>query len=82
MNTKEKHVRENESLAQKKEHEHLDPNQLAESLPANGRRRHNENTGKINRLWLWLGVLVLIFILLYWLFSIGIFGDMTGFFNG
>lgn len=82
MDTKEKHVRENESLCQREAHNHMEPDQIAESLPANGRQRHRNNTRKINRLWLWLGVLVLIFILLYWLFSIGIFEDLTGYFNG
>ena len=37
---------------------------------------------KGNRLWVWLGVLVLIFILLYWLFAIGTFGDLANWFNG
>ncbi len=35
-----------------------------------------------SRLWVWLGVLVLIFILLYWLFAIGTFGDLANWFNG
>ena len=35
-----------------------------------------------NRLWVWLGVLVLIFIILYWLFAIGTFGDLANWFNG
>ena len=35
-----------------------------------------------NRLWVWLGVLVLIFILLYWLFAIGTFGDLANWLNG
>lgn len=37
---------------------------------------------KSNRLWLWLGVIVLIFILIYWLFAIGTFGDLQDWFNG
>ncbi len=37
---------------------------------------------RTNRLWVWLGVLVLIFILLYWLFAIGTFGDLANWFNG
>lgn len=82
MDRKEKHVRENESLEQRRAHERLDADQLAESMPANGRNRKRENTRKTNRLWLWLGVLVLIFILLYWLFTIGIFEDLAGYFNG
>lgn len=37
---------------------------------------------KSSRLWLWLGVIVLIFILIYWLFAIGTFGDLQDWFNG
>lgn len=39
-------------------------------------------TPRGNRLWVWLGVLVLIFIILYWLFAIGTFGDLANWFNG
>ncbi|MDE6341940.1 MAG: hypothetical protein K2K93_06450 [Muribaculaceae bacterium] len=46
-------------------------------------RRDSEPTvQKSSRLWVWLGVLVLIFILLYWLFAIGTFGDLANWFNG
>ncbi len=82
MDRKEKHVMENGSVAQRETRRHFDADQIAESLPANGRRRKRESTRKTNRLWLWLGVLTLIFILLYWLFSIGIFEDLIGYFNG
>lgn len=46
--------------------------------------RQDKETGTQNgsRLWVWLGVLVLIFILLYWLFAIGTFGDLANWFNG
>ncbi len=46
--------------------------------------RQNKNDGiqRTNRLWVWLGVLLLIFILLYWLFAIGTFGDLANWFNG
>lgn len=37
---------------------------------------------RTSRLWVWLGVLVLIFILLFWLFYIGTFGDLANWFNG
>lgn len=81
MDKKEKHIIENESAARRESrHEELD--QIAQSMPASGRNKKRESTRKINRLWLWLGVLVLIFILLYWLFSIGIFEDLVGYFNG
>lgn len=49
---------------------------------ANGKERRNNSTRKINKLWLWFGVLVLIFILLFWLFSIGMFEDLAGTING
>ncbi|MDE6650762.1 MAG: hypothetical protein K2K45_12635 [Muribaculaceae bacterium] len=46
-------------------------------------RQDNEiGTPKGSRLWVWLGVLVLIFIILYWLFAIGTFGDLANWFNG
>ncbi|MEZ3550675.1 MAG: hypothetical protein K1W02_08085 [Muribaculaceae bacterium] len=73
MDSKEKHVRENESV---------DSDLIADSLKAEGKNRRRENTRKTNRLWLWLGVLILIALLLYWIFSIGIIGDATGSFNG
>ena len=58
------------------------PDQIAESMPAHGKNKKNQDTVKTNRLWVWLGVIVLIFILLYWLFAIGTFEDMLGYFNG
>ena len=46
-------------------------------------RQDNEvGTPKGSRLWVWLGVFVLIFIILYWLFAIGTFGDLANWFNG
>lgn len=73
MDSKEKHIKENESV---------NADMIANSMKAEGRERHRESTRKINRLWLWLGVLVLIAILLYWLFSIGIMESLAGVFNG
>ncbi|MDE6548435.1 MAG: hypothetical protein K2L22_05505 [Muribaculaceae bacterium] len=46
------------------------------------RQRKDVGTQNSNRLWVWLGVLVLIFILIYWLFAIGTFGDLANWFNG
>ncbi len=50
-------------------------------------RQNKNNDNDVNpqggsRLWVWLGVLVLIFILIYWLFAIGTFGDLMDWFNG
>ena len=75
MNTKEKHIRENENRQ-------YNDNEIANSLRAHSKVNKNESTKKVNNLWLWFGVLVLIFILLFWLFSMGIFGDLTSYFNG
>jgi len=55
MDRKEKHVMESGSVAQRETRRHFDADQIAESLPANGRRRKRESTRKTNRLWLWLG---------------------------
>lgn len=46
------------------------------------RQRKEMGSQGSNRLWVWLGVLILIFILLYWLFAIGTFGDLANWFNG
>lgn len=75
MDTKEKHVRENNER-------HDNADLVAERMPANGKNRKRHGTNKTNRLWLWLGIIILIFILVYWLFSIGLFEDMTGVING
>lgn len=72
MNTKERHVRENEGRE----------NEVAQSLTANGKNEKNKGKARSNRLWLWLGVLILIFILVWWLFSIGTFSDIIGTSNG
>lgn len=71
MDSKERHIRENGNS-----------DMIADSLKANGRNRKRESTKRINRLWLWLGVLVLVAILLYWIFSIGIVGSLNDSFNG
>ena len=42
-----------------------------ESRREAGRRR--EERARINKIWLWIGVLVLCAILLFWLFDIGTF---------
>ena len=74
MNEKEKHVRENKPYET--------PDQIAGSMPAEGKNHKRKDTVRTNRLWMWLGIIVLIFILLYWLFAVGTFEDMLGVFNG
>ena len=73
MDRKEKHVRENRGARE---------DLIADSLPAKGKENKNNSTVRTNKLWMWLGVIVLIFILLYWLFAIGTFGDLMDWFNG
>lgn len=86
MDTKEKHIRENESRERREERELRDaaPNAdlIAESLPAKGRNKKRKSTLNINRLWLWFGVLILIFLLIWWLWSVGMFESLAGVING
>lgn len=74
MNEKERHVRENKPYET--------PDQIAGSMPAEGKNRKRRDTVRTNRLWMWVGIIVLVFILLYWLFAVGTFEDMLGVFNG
>jgi hypothetical protein len=84
MDTKEKHIRENNERLERKIHDEqygaVDQN--AESLKAQGRIRKENGVRRTNRLWIWLGVIILIFILIWWLFSIGTFSDIVGTANG
>lgn len=89
MDTKERHIRENESKERREErlekenlHDVDNSDLIADSLKANGKKRKNNSTTRINKLWLWFGILILIVILFWWLFSLGLFGDATGAFNG
>lgn len=69
----DRHVRDDEA-----------PNadQIARSMKAEGKERRRENTRRMNRLWLWIGVLILVAILLWWIFSIGFLEDVSGVSNG
>lgn len=49
------------------------PENIENSLKVDAKNRKNNSTRKINRLWMWLGVIVLVLILLYWIFAIGTF---------
>lgn len=86
MDKKERHIRENESEEKREEREErtnrVEPDMVANSLRAEGKDEKRNHTRKINRLWLWLGVIVLVIILLWWLFSIGFIEDTTGVTNG
>lgn len=84
MDTKERHIRENESNEKREIREAREGymDQEAQGLKAQGKMRRENGVRKSNRLWLWLGILVLIFILVWWLFSIGTFSDIIGTSNG
>lgn len=79
MDTRERHIRENEG-----HHHESDVREdlVANSLKVDGKKRENRSTRNINKLWLWLGVLVLIAILLWWVFTYVIEIDLFGGFNG
>ena len=49
---------------------------------AEQRKRKNESTRRMNKLWMWLGVLILVFILLFWIFGIGTQEAVDGVDNG
>ena len=77
MDTRERHIRENE-----KHHDDVNSDVIADGLRANGKNQKRNSTKRINKLWLWLGVLVLLAILLWWLFTYVIFADAAGAING
>ncbi len=62
---------------EKNENGSVNSDLIADSLRVDAKNRRRETTSKNNRLWLWLGILVLIAILLYALFSMGLFESMS-----
>lgn len=62
-----------ETNDRRNENETRDPRESMEinRLRADEKIRKNESTRKINRLWMWLGIIILLFILFWWIFSIG-----------
>lgn len=86
MNSKERNIMENESNARREAREQRDSQEnsdlIAGKLKQDAKEHYNNGTRKVNRLWIWFGVLILIAILLYWLFSIGMFEDLAGTING
>lgn len=81
MENKEKYNYEKRDERRENEHDES-LNTIAQSMPAEGKNKKREHTQKINRIWLWFGVLILILILLYWLFEIGMFESLLGVTNG
>ena len=65
-----------------REQEAPNADMIARSMKAEQKEKHRENTRKMNRLWLCIGVLILVAILLWWIFSIGFLEDVSGVSNG
>lgn len=78
MNERERHIKENEAHR----HDDVTSDVVADSLRAEGKDVKRNSTKRINKLWLWLGVLILVAILIWWLFSYVIMGDAEAVFNG
>ena len=66
-----------DSKENKKENGSVNADLIADSLRVDAKKRRNENVAKNNRMWLWLGILVLVAILLYATFSMGLFEGMS-----
>lgn len=78
MDERERHIRENEPHR----HDDVTSDVIADKLRANGKNDKRESTKRVNKLWLWLAVLILVAILIWWLFSYVIGADLAGGFNG
>lgn len=79
MDNREKHIRENEGH---RHDEGIHSDMIADSLRAESKDRNRKDTTRINKIWLWLGVLILIAILIWWLFTYVIAFDVAGDENG
>lgn len=82
MDTKERHIRENESNEKREIHAENAGYEAGNNLRSQGKDRKNNGIRRTNRLWIWLGVIILIFILVWWLWTIGTAEDITGVTNG
>ena len=78
MDTTERHVRENNEHKQ----ERINLEEAERMAKAQKKMRENESKRRSNKVWMWLGVVILIFILLFWIFDIGTWEDLMGIFNG
>lgn len=54
---------------------------IAKSMEAEEKNKERQHTRNLNKLWIWLGVMFLVAILLWWIFSIGFFEDTSGYTN-
>ena len=73
---------ENKELQEKENKAFDEMRRAGKNIEESRQKDDDQIAPRSNRLWVWLGVLVLIFIILYWLFAIGTFGDLANWFNG
>ena len=62
----------------RRKHDADNADMIARSMEAEQKDKQREKTRRMNKLWLWLGVMILVAILLWWIFSIGFFEDTSG----
>lgn len=73
---------ENKNLQEKENRAFDEMRRAGKNLEESRHKDDNQVSPRGSKLWVWLGVIVLIFILIYWLFAIGTFGDLANWFNG
>lgn len=84
MDERERHIKENEGHRHERDeyrehgHDDVTSDVIADGLKAKGKNEKRSSTRRINKLWLWLGVLILVIILLWWLFTCVIAFDVDG----
>lgn len=61
-------------------HDHQADNadMIARSMEAEQRDQQREHTRRMNRLWIWLGVMILVAILIWFIFGLGLFEAAGG----
>ena len=59
---------------ERRKHDHSDNSDMvARSMQAEQKDKQREHTRRMNRLWIWLGVMFLVAILLWFIFGLGLF---------
>lgn len=54
-----------------KQHNADNADQIAKSMLANEKEKERERTNRMNRLWIWLGVMFLVAILIWFMYFLG-----------
>lgn len=58
------------------------PVEEAHKLKSRDKKRREKHASQINGLWIWLGIIILVFILIWWLWTIGIFDNLESMIKG